>query len=245
MQQFADSLNYSKAQVAAWESGDRLPQPKVAKLLDDRFKPLITFTELLATLREALVAPHMRDLLPHEKKAVRIQQFNSTTIPGLLQTEAYARELMSRGMPHKTQEEIEIRVEARISRSEVLSRESPALYCALIHEAALMCRLATPGAMLEQLHILEQYALRNHVTLHIYPMSRGIYSMMGGSLDLLTLKDGRTIAMVESFGGGESIVNPQKVAFYSEMFDVARTEALPPDESLEVIRQYAKEYEND
>jgi hypothetical protein len=66
--------------------------------------------------------------------------------------------------------------------------------------------------------------------------------MLGGSLTLLTLKDGATVALVESFDSGEPVDSPKRVVELVQRFDVARSKALPESESLDLIRSYLKEY---
>lgn len=93
MQQFAEEFNYSKGTIADMEAGRHLPTLEFGALLDERYRPMLTFVELLANVRDALVAEHTRDLLPQEQEAGRIQAFTSSVLPGLLQTRAYAWEL--------------------------------------------------------------------------------------------------------------------------------------------------------
>jgi hypothetical protein len=188
-------------------------------------------------------AEHMKELLPHEKEAVRIQFFSSSAVPGLLQTEPYAWALTRKSLPGASDSEISARVSLRIDRQQVLVRpEAP--YCwGVIDEAVLTRPLAAKGAMLDQLQHLEQFAANPRNTFQIVPNIAGLHGFMGGSLALLHLEDGRTVALVESFGPGEPIENPARVAFYSEMYDAVKIAALPPDDSLKLISRYVKEYE--
>jgi hypothetical protein len=69
--------------------------------------------------------------------------------------------------------------------------------------------------------------------------------MLGGSLNLHTLPDGGTLAVVESFESGEPVEAPKKILELTQKFDLARSLALTDDESLDLIRQYLKEYEGE
>jgi transcriptional regulator with XRE-family HTH domain len=82
----ADELTYSHTYLGDIETGRKIPTEPMARALDGRFDPPIRFTELLECVREMLVAAHVRDLLPKLRKAVRIQSFASSVIPGLLQS---------------------------------------------------------------------------------------------------------------------------------------------------------------
>lgn len=245
MQQFADSLNYSKGRIADLESGRTLPTAQFAALLDERYSPMITFTELLANVRDALVAEHMRDLLPEEQKAVRIQAFTSSVMPGLVQTENYAWELSRKSMPGASDQEISARAALRMDRQLVLVRREPPYYRAVIDEAAFARPVGGSGVMAEQLRHIASMVTNRRNSIQVLPFGAGCHGMMGGSLSLWTLADGRVVALVESYGSGEPIENPARVSFYSEIFDQAKEAALSQGDSLDLIRQYQKEYEND
>jgi transcriptional regulator with XRE-family HTH domain len=242
MQQFATECNYSKGRIADMESGRHLPTMEFAEVLDERYKPTLTFVELLSNVRDALIAEHMRDLVPHERAAVRIQTFSSSVIPGLLQTPAYAWELSREYMLGASDEEVSEQVALRIDRQQIFERSDPPFYRAVIHESAL---ISPSRAMVEQLRKLESIAAKPRSRVHIYPAARGLHAMMGGSLNLWHLADGRTVALVESFGPGEAIESPARVTFYGELFDEVRHKALSSDDSLDVIRRYIEEYKND
>jgi hypothetical protein len=85
-------------------------------------------------------------------------------------------------------------------------------------------------------------AEKPHVTLQVLPFDQGLHSMMGGSLMLLTLKNGATVALVESHASGEAVDSPKRTVELVQRFDVARSKALPESESLDLIRHYLKEY---
>jgi transcriptional regulator with XRE-family HTH domain len=245
MQQFADEFNYSKGRIADMESGRKLPSLPFAEKLDQRYKPMLTFVELLANVRDALVAEHMRELLPHEQKAARIQTFTSSVVPGLLQTEHYAWALSRESMPGATDHEISQRVSLRMDRQDVFKRDEPPFYRAVVDESALARPVGSTSVMAKQLQALLtlQEKPRNEVL--ILPFRAGAHGLQGGSLNLWHLEDGRAVALVESFGPGEPIENPAKVTFYSEMFDAVKIAALPQEESLELVRRYLEGYENE
>jgi hypothetical protein len=99
--------------------------------------------------------------------------------------------------------------------------------------------------MAHQLHKLISINENHHRSVHVYPFQAPAQSVMGGSLSLWHLADGRTIALVESFGPGEPVESPARAGAYCEMFDQARVNALSAEDSMELIRRYIKEYEND
>jgi transcriptional regulator with XRE-family HTH domain len=240
----ADELTYSHTYLGDIETGRKIPTEPMAQALDSHFNPPIRFTELLESVREMLVAAHVRDLLPKLRKAVRFQSFASSVIPGLLQTPAYAHEQLRLAAPTEPDAVIAARVEVRMARKAILDRDDPPLYWAVIDEAALLRSPADPAAMREQLDSLERAAARRHITLQVHPLSRGMHGMLGGSLTLLALSNGGTTGLIESFGSGEIFEAPKKISRYTQVFDVIRSEALTESESLELIRRYKEDYED-
>lgn len=69
--------------------------------------------------------------------------------------------------------------------------------------------------------------------------------MLGGSLTLMTLKEGGTMALVESFDSGEAVESTRRVVELTERFDLARSLALAGDDSLDLVRKYLKGYEDE
>ncbi|MCE7080855.1 DUF5753 domain-containing protein [Streptomyces sp. ST2-7A] len=216
----------------------------MARALDELFTPPLPFTSLLATAQTELVADYGRMIVRRESEAVRVQAFTSSVIPGLLQTEEYARELLSKGLPRESAESIAARVDARMARKRIFDREDPPLYWVVVDECALMRAISTKDAMYEQFRFLLDIADRPHVTIQIHPVARGIHAMHGGSLTVLSLRDGPTVATVESFASGEPTDSPTRVSQLLEMMDTAKVNALTPTESLELIQRYLKECED-
>ncbi|SFD26830.1 helix-turn-helix domain-containing protein [Streptomyces aidingensis] len=245
MQQLADEFHYSKGRYADMESGRTLPTKEFAAVLDQRFKPLLKFTELLSNVRDALIAEHMKEMLPKEQAAVRIQTFSSSVMPGLLQTEEYARALTRASIPGAPDDQIAARVSLRMERQLLFFREDPPFYWAILDEAVLARTVGTDEVMAEQLRHLEEIILNPRNKVQILPFAAREHGMMGGSLNLWTLRDGRTVALAESFGPGEPIESPTRVSFYSEMFDEVKINALSPEGSLRLIRRYLKDYHHE
>ncbi|GAB3109032.1 helix-turn-helix transcriptional regulator [Streptomyces calidiresistens] len=237
-------IRYAPSHIADVERGRRLPSEDMARALDELFAPPLPFTSLLATAQSELVADYGRMIVQRENDAVRIQAFTSSVIPGLLQTEEYARELLSKGLPRESPESIAARVEARMARKKIFDREDPPLYRVVMDECALMRRLATNTAMCKQFRFLLDIAAHSHVTIQILPVARGIHAMQGGSLTVLSLHDGSTVATVESFKSGDPTDSPSRVSELLETLDTAKVDALTPADSLTVIQRYLEECEN-
>ncbi|MGD3111082.1 helix-turn-helix domain-containing protein [Streptomyces sp. YGL11-2] len=238
----AERVGYPHTYLSRVERGEQLPSEALAQALDDYFSADGLFLELLGMAQDSLIANYSREFVRKESDAIRIQVFTSSIIPGLLQTEEYTRECFREDLAAEALNELDARVAARMKRQQIFASDSPPLYWAIIDEAAIRRVTSSKDAMCRQLEHLLQMAENPHVTIQVLPFDRALHALMGGSLILLTLKDGTTTALVESFASGEAVDSPKKVVELAQRFDVARSKALPESESLDLIRRYLKEY---
>ncbi|MFD7863423.1 DUF5753 domain-containing protein [Streptomyces sp. NPDC059783] len=113
-------------------------------------------------------------------------------------------------------------------------------------EAALRRPVGGAAVMAEQIrHILGVIEGNSAVRVQVLPLSRGVHPLMGGSLSLLTLRDGVTFAYVESFASGTSVDTPARVLELTTRMDIARSKALDSGDSVSLLHKRLKEYEDD
>ncbi|NEB73842.1 hypothetical protein G3I40_01100 [Streptomyces sp. SID14478] len=126
-----------------------------------------------STSCSSVVSPSYADYISLETDADSIREFTPLLIPGLLQTAAYAREIISANAITRAPEEVAALAEVRQARQAVLTRtEGPLKFWAVFHEAALHQRFALrPTTMREQLRRLLDVAEMPHVTLQVMPMA--------------------------------------------------------------------------
>jgi transcriptional regulator with XRE-family HTH domain len=141
----AKRTNFSVSTISAYETGRRIASPEFAKLADDLFGTGDELAELQKLVENVSLLPWFRERAEVERKAADIREYESYQIPGLLQTEDYARAVMSVGRPKQSPEEIERAVALRMTRQEILDLRDdlPAdqmqtpRYWAVIDESAL------------------------------------------------------------------------------------------------------------
>ncbi|NJP65416.1 helix-turn-helix domain-containing protein [Streptomyces spiramenti] len=239
-----ESVGFPHSYIGRVELGEQLPSESLAQRLDRFFETDGVLTELLELARDSLLPGYSRDAVHREPEAKRIQVFNSSAVPGLLQTEDYMKEVFRRSLPGRSEDDINELAGLRMRRQRILHRKSPPYYWAIMDEAALMRPMGGNGCMTSQLRHVLAMAARPYVTVQVLPFSQGAHPMMGGSLTLHTLRDGGTIAVVESFDSGEPVEAPQRVLELSQKFDLARSLAHSADESLALIRAYLEKVES-
>ncbi|MEU5040519.1 MULTISPECIES: helix-turn-helix domain-containing protein [Streptomyces] len=191
-----------------------------------------------------VLADTYRDYIEMENICDGIKTFQAQLIPGLLQTPAYGRAVTVASRAWKTAEEIDQFVQVRIARQERLVGEAPLELWAVLAEGVLRQQVGGPTVMREQLEHLATMAERPNITVQVLPFSRGAHSGMFGPYLLLSFPrvSALDLVLTETPIGNIWMEQESEVAHYRELFDDARTSALPPTESLRLIRRIAKEH---
>jgi transcriptional regulator with XRE-family HTH domain len=224
------------------ESAQQRPQRStLIQLLDLYAVPEPRRGELLMLLREAANRGWLQsyrsalpevysDYIGFEEEARAIGNYESLFIPGLLQTEDYARAQLHGTLPHASTEEVETRVAARIQRQAILARPQPPELWAVIDEAAARRLVGGRQVMAAQLARLSEAAAQPHITVQLIPFGAGAHPGMDGSFVVLEFPDpaDRPIVYTESAAGGLFLEENEEVRRYTLMFDHLRAAALPP-----------------
>ncbi|MEV7982580.1 helix-turn-helix transcriptional regulator [Streptomyces sp. NPDC086519] len=192
----------------------------------------------------AVLADTYRDYIEMENICDGIKTFQAQLVPGLLQTPAYGRAVTVASRAWQTAEEIDQFVQVRIARQERLAGEAPLELWAVLAEGVLRQQVGGPTVMRDQLEHLATMAERPNITVQVLPFSRGAHSGMFGPYLLLSFPrvSALDLVLTETPIGNIWMEQESEVAHYRELFDDARTSALPPTESLRLIRRIAKEH---
>ncbi|HEY2766220.1 MAG TPA: helix-turn-helix transcriptional regulator [Pseudonocardiaceae bacterium] len=179
-------------------------------------------------------------LIDHENKAVTIDDFQATLVPGLLQTTDYARALIQEAGTSPP-DEIKDRVAARLGRQSLFGRERPARFTFYLHEFALRLPVGGPAVMLEQLQHLLRKAARPYLTLRVLPAERGGHAAVAGSFRLMEFTEFRPVAYLESETASLFLEKPEEIAAYRRILGLLAETALSEEESVALIATLATE----
>ncbi len=113
--------------------------------------------------------------IDHEARAVAINEFQSTLLPGLLQTGDYARAVISR-IVNVPADEVDTRVAARLARQSLFSRDRPVRLTFYLHEFVLRLPVGGPAVMADQLRHLQRMSVLPHLTLRVMPAASGAHA---------------------------------------------------------------------
>ncbi|MQA88270.1 MAG: helix-turn-helix domain-containing protein [Streptosporangiales bacterium] len=190
-----------------------------------------------------ILPPWFETYVGMEEAASRIRTYEVQFVPGLLQTEDYARAVMGPERLGISEDEIEKRVAVRMSRQRRLNQPDPLLLWAVVDEAVLHRRIGGPDVMCAQLkHLIEVAELPN-VTLQVLPFSYGGHAAEGGAFSLLRYSepDLPDIVYVEQLTGALYLDKREDVDSYVETMEHLAVQAATPEKSLELLRDIAED----
>ena len=187
--------------------------------------------------------PVYESFIGFEDEADAVWNYESLFVPGLLQTEAYARALIRGVLPAVDREQVEQRVEVRLRRQAVLSRDQPLRLWAICDEAALHRVVGSATIMCDQfMHLLSAMDQPN-ITFQVVPFDAGSHPGMPGSFMVLHFDDNPPVIHIDSMAGDLFVEEQADVHRYSSTYDHLRAVALSPDATMRLLTRMAATYE--
>ncbi|MEU5552853.1 helix-turn-helix transcriptional regulator [Micromonospora sp. NPDC047793] len=170
-------------------------------------------------------------------EARSVRNYESLFVPGLLQTESYAREVIRAGLPLATEEDIRARVEARLQRQESLRKKGPIRLWAILDEAVLHRQVGSAEVTTGQLETLVASAAQPHITLQVIPFASGAHAGMPGSFVVMDFPDPADPALVyiDSMAGDLFLEREADVRRFAVTFEHLQATALDPSSSIKAI----------
>lgn len=218
------------------------PTRDLARALDSALGADELLVDLWPYVHREAFPDWSRAFMAHAERAVSIQEYAASVMPGLVQTEEYARAVLRVGLTLHSPEQLEERLTARMGRQERLdSNDRPELWVVL-DEAVLRRPVGGRAVMCAQLEALLAAASERRLTVQVLPFNQGEHDMMGGSLTLLTMPDGSRVAYTEGAHHGRLVEEPTDVTELALTYDRLRAAALPPLMSLDMIRSVREDH---
>lgn len=234
LERLSEIVNYSKTQLHGVETAERLPLPPLSAKLDAAFGTGGLFEGLWGIVQRERFPDRYRRFMELAEQATDIHEYAGHLVPGLLQTEAYARAVLRVGAPEASEEEIERKVALRLGR-QVRVREADGPYLwALLEEAVLRRPVGGPAAMREQLDVLLMLNASPRIKIQVLPFSHGEHTLIASPLTLLHLSD-KAFAYFEGRYGGHLVEDKDEVKQHQRAYDLLRGCALSPQDSAAMI----------
>jgi transcriptional regulator with XRE-family HTH domain len=242
--ELAKMFPVSVSLVGKWETGRRLPTGR-------NFEKLVEFLgigedaariveEIVLELVGNEVSPDWFKLPEVEAQAGLLWTFESTVIPGLLQTEEYCRAIQqAANLPTDPEE----RVDARLNRQKILGRDDPPKLVALIPESVLRNNVGGAKIMHDQLLHLASMAERQNIHVHVIPQRSPACAGFISGFVIATL-DGKEMAYVDNQLNGDMTDAAEDVDRLRRFFEEFRADALNRRDSIDLIRRMAEEWQS-
>ncbi|WP_422769742.1 helix-turn-helix domain-containing protein [Plantactinospora sp. WMMC1484] len=232
--QVAEAVQVSGSLIAAFETNRLVPQADTAERLDAYFGTGDEIQKASAEARkQGRPSPQwFRPWRQVEDTATTLRYFQLSLIPGLLQTEAYARSILDSGL--RSAREVEEQLAARMERQlAVLDRDDPPVCSFVLDVAALRC--GDPQLTKAQLLHLADTGARPGIFVRVVPETVGMYPGRSGPFALGTLDNGGMVGYLEDFFEGRVLAEPGRVTALDRTWQAVSAVALPRDQSQDLI----------
>ncbi|TQE15344.1 XRE family transcriptional regulator [Streptomyces ipomoeae] len=240
----AREIPCDRSHVAKVEAGTRVPHESFAKKCDEVLGTGGVLAKLWAKVDWYPQVAHpdwFRRRAEMDAVLVALRAYHERVVPGLLQTEDYARALFSSRVSDP--DVVEERVRARLSRQRRFLDPQGPFYTVVLDESCLRNPMGNTAIMRDQCaHLLR---VGQHPNIHLQVAPSGIYGLdrPSGSVSLITLPDGEQWVYAEALDRGHFSDDPAVFARHSRTYDVLRADAPSARESAALISDALKGYE--
>jgi transcriptional regulator with XRE-family HTH domain len=250
-EQLAEKIGYSESLISGIESMDKPPTADFAAACDRGFgTPGFsedsgtpgTFMTLQALVAREAYPAFFAPVVSFEGDAARIHGWELGAVPGLLQTEHYARALIRVSRPMDTGSDIDRLVAARMERQAILAREHPRppVLWYVIDEGALRRTVGGLDVMSAQLDRIIEAASTPGIVIQVLPFTAD-HVGIDGPISIYEFDGNPTVCYTECYSGGRIVEEPAEVIVLTTVMSMLRASALPPRDSIELIRQIRSE----
>jgi Domain of unknown function (DUF5753)/Helix-turn-helix domain len=210
--------------------------------------------KLLQLTREANATPwyqKFQDVVPDwfhvfvglEEAAQLIRVYEVQFVPGLLQTEEYARAVITQGAAGMGDDEVDRRVALRMGRQKLLTREDPPRYWVIMDEAALRRPMGGREAHVAQIERLIDLVGEPNITLQVMPFRYGGHAADGGAFTIMRFPetDLPDVVYMEYLTGAHYIDKPEEVERYAAVMERLSVAAASPDRTRDILTGMLKD----
>ncbi|WP_244942991.1 helix-turn-helix domain-containing protein [Streptomyces inhibens] len=226
----------SEETIASIEQGRRALMPHLAT----EFDQLLNTGGALAT-GVAKLPPKEKypiwaeDFMAYERQALSLGWYENGVIPGLLQTEDYARATFRSKIPHLSEEKVEQSVTDRLERQQILHKTNPVTASFVISEATVLSNIGGREIMRGQISHLRQCAELTGVSVQVLPLKREHHAGLDGPFVLLETADHQHLAYTEAQRSSELTSDADEVSILAQKYGMLRMQALDAEETMGLL----------
>jgi transcriptional regulator with XRE-family HTH domain len=239
-------VNISHDVISKIETGDRPPAKDFPERLD-AVPELDTrggLTRIWGNLRKGLrhraVPGWFQPWTHFEAQAATLRSYEPLLVPGLLQTEDYARAILA-ARPGGKHDDLDDQVAARIARKVIFARADAPQLWSVVDEGVLHRSIGGTKVMHDQLEHLADVAENPQTTIQVIPASTGAHAGLLGGFVIADLDSSPSMVYLETAAEGQIADSPAIVAHAMLRFDALRSEALPRAASRDLIMKVAED----
>ena len=231
------AIGYSASAVSMFENAHRVMTPETARSCDQILNTGGQLAGLLPYVLAADLPPEFKDYVRHERRARQILAFEPQVVSGLLQTEEYAEAVLRAARLDNIQRSLV----TRMSRQEILRGEDPPYLWVIMEEHVLDKLVGGSEVMRRQIERLLEGAQKPRVIVQFIPRTVGAHAGLDGPLTILSFHEGPDIVYTDGHASGRLIVLPNEVATCSRTYDLLRSTAASPEQSITVMQAKLEE----
>ncbi|MFE9372709.1 Scr1 family TA system antitoxin-like transcriptional regulator [Streptomyces sp. NPDC006711] len=235
-------LFVSSSFIGQLEAGIRRMHLEYARQFDKILGTDGFFTRNCVAAAESKYPDHFAEAAEAEAIATTIREYAPSLIPGLLQTEAYARAVFRAHRPTAPEGVIDDLVSARLERTGLLDDPTTPLLWVVLDESVLWRMVGGRGVMAEALAHIAALGARHRIIAQVLPFQAGAHAAMSGALKLMAFADAPPLAFIDGLGTGRLEDDPATVARHELTYDLVGASALSPSDSLALIESVAEDY---
>ncbi|MDQ1068478.1 helix-turn-helix domain-containing protein [Streptomyces canus] len=245
--EFGELVGYGPDAVSAMERGVRTLRPEVLAKADELLDAGGLLKEVIPEVEEAMAKTRTRhpewyrNYAGLEAEAVELHFYANHGVPGLLQTEDYARAVFTKRRPFLDEETIEKRVADRLSRQQVFERWPTPIVSYVLEEIVLDRPIGGRRVHGDQLRRLLHVGQMRNVEIQVMASALEEHPNMDGAFNLLTPKGHNQVAYTEVQGYPRLITELEEVRKITDRYGIMRAMALSPSESRKLIEQKLEE----
>jgi len=183
-----------------------------------------------------------QDFVGLEESAERIQAYELQFVPGLLQTEEYARSIMTRGRPEHAPPDTERRIALRMQRQKILTGVHPTKLWVVIDESVLHRPIGGRRVLREQLNHLLEASRQPNITVQVVPNALSGYAAEGPFMILRFIEpELPDVVYIEHLSGALYLDSQEEIETYSRSLDRLSVDAETPDRSRQLLSKVISE----
>jgi transcriptional regulator with XRE-family HTH domain len=184
----------------------------------------------------------LQELMEYESVASTIRQFETTFVPGIMQTEDYASIVLHVFHGDKSDEDVKRLVELRTSRAQLLTQENAPNFHFILDESVIRRQVGSHSQMREQVQALIRVAKLPNVHIQLVPFEAGLHRGMTGAFEVIQFRDSRDIDAVFVEGQRDFFVEDlEGIRLHREIFGQIANLALSPGKTVKLLESVGNE----